>query len=116
MWTHVEPLVDAPAPAAYWESWTPKIGDRVRVRLNGECRVDWRSHDVQMTSKGLVQGHQLVEDGRLGTVSDCGEGFPCPHTKPMGHEYGIEYDTPMDALGIVWAGGHYAAGELERVP
>lgn len=27
---------------AVWEPWTPKVGDRVRVRLTGECPM----HDV----------------------------------------------------------------------
>ena len=66
-----------------WEPWTFKVGDRVRVRLSGECR--WARF-----SKALGDGHLPVEDGLEGEIVDWPEGWP----RGGGHDLAVWFDSP----------------------
>ncbi len=89
-----------------WEPWQPAVGDRVRVRLSGECRWD---------RDGIAQddpGHdEEMLDGLLGTVTK-----HVPNVWKDGHHYRVEFEvcpcglaTPDDPC-YEWL----AAIELER--
>ena len=97
---------------AIWEPWRPAVGDRVRVRLSGEC--PW---------------HELPDDlvpEATGTATSGYEGvvvpFPsdAPRDLPIvaegGHRIFVEFDTPRDMGDWTLVGAFYAAIELEPLP
>lgn len=94
-------------PDAYFEPWTPKIGDRVRVRLSGECQYSVRLG----TSGPAIQGHSAGEDGVTGTVIE----WPLAAWMRVGqgHDFAVEYDGPIESEGLTMRGAEYAACELE---
>lgn len=105
MWEAVTPLVDEPAQQAYWHDF--KVGDRVRVRLSGECRTTGPGVRVEQPNL-VVEGilHPDWVDGVEGTVGTC------PHSKCdgfNGHHIVVLYPAPN---GMSWM-GHFAACELE---
>lgn len=62
-WVEVQPLVDDAEQRAFWEPWSPKIGDRVRYRWRPECPGVY----------GLLgddQGHPPAFDRQVGRVYD----------------------------------------------
>jgi hypothetical protein len=92
----------------YWEPWTPKVGDRVRVRLSPECR-----HERQSSStREMIGSHIPEENGRVGTVAP----WPNP-TWPRrnGHDICVVFDVPI----AVTAWRHFygcAFAAIELVP
>lgn len=106
-------MVDEPR---FYEPWTPLVGQRVRVRLSGECRQD----------------HYPEEDGRIGTMSelvdwdevdeDDSREPPAP-PEMRAHRYIVDFDVPFlspDDTGLPpWLRsndyGFYCAIELERL-
>ena len=55
------PLEDDEHDTAPWEPWTPRVGDRVRVRLSGECKgSDWAT--------GCGISHAWLCDGETAVV------------------------------------------------
>lgn len=97
----------ASAPDAVVEPWHPKIGDRVRVRLNGECQLQFPA-----TAPGRLADHESF-DGYTGTVVQ-----PPWNLDPVaiaflgsqGHSYAVKFDPGQST---VWAGDFFAACELE---
>lgn len=100
-----EPDLDQP-----WEPWQPKVGDRVRVRLNGECHRRYHVMSLLGTHSDVRYGHVPEEDGRIGTVA-IGPGRP---SEPS-HRFAVVYDVPMFSDGLPIVGGAYAAIELELI-
>lgn len=91
------------------EPWRPKLGDRVRIRLNGECPADHildRDDEVGIVMSMVTQG-ELDLDGAPPTVMD------------HGHFYGVDFDHPVSdiakAMGMTWDYGAFAASELEFI-
>jgi hypothetical protein len=91
--------------AAVYEPWSPRIGDRVRVRLSGECRWD---------RDGAAKddpGHDLIWDRRLGTVVEIHRS-----AWQLGHDYLVALDACPGGEPHEPSGPHgdwFAAVELE---
>lgn len=94
-----------------WEPWLPQVGDRVRVRLSGECRIE---HDGE-------KGHPAVIDGATGVVTTlhaplCLIVGTCLYAD-QGHGYFVDLDVPVSDLPDeptnLLVGTHLAAIELE---
>jgi hypothetical protein len=122
-WETVTPLVDDDEQRTYWEPWAPKVGDRVRVTLSGECRQQFRSAQDYIGGPIVVLApttpgtHVDEESGKTGkvefVVGDEYAGRPVP--PETSHRYGVRYDTPISGRWRMW-GGCYAAIELEPLP
>lgn len=86
--------LDAP-----WEPWTPKVGDRVRIRFSAECRghVEESNPDAERA------------DGAIGTVIEW------PKKKSANHPITVAYDAPWwsPEVGATCFAGHWAVIELE---
>lgn len=96
---------------AFYEPWQPKVGDRVRVRLSGECQavcIYYRRAGAPL--------HKNIPDGRIGTVV---EGHPMIDANDArlhardGHTYPVEFDDAVLAPYGFIVGSHFAATELE---
>lgn len=103
-------------PNAVIEPWTPKVGDRVRVALNGECQHLRERTSLKHGPIGILCGHQDGEHGRIGTV--CID--PLPANFDYGnHRYLVMFDKPWEHDNgfhrARMTGAHYAACELERL-
>jgi hypothetical protein len=107
-WTPVTPLSDEPQDLAYWEPWQPKIGDRVRVRLSGECLVKGPAMSAETGKRYLCDGHPEWENGVTGVVSVCRSGRCDGFSR---HKVVVEFAHPD---GRPWM-GHFAACELEKI-
>lgn len=112
VWTPVEPMADEPEQGAFWEPQRFEVGDRVRVRLSGECQ----SHGNAEVEPGVWKdsGHRLEMEGRYGVIGPCPDNRRSPCKCFAGHPYvarGIS--TPGFELTRF---GHFAAVELERLP
>lgn len=92
------------------EPWQPQIGDRVRVRLNGECQAAFVSRFGTGQAFG-TSSHIAESDGEIGTVSVFGELL----ISNPDHPFTVEFDK------LIWSaseasfffGAAYAACELE---
>lgn len=124
-WVTVEPLVDTPDQQEYWRGipeWTPKVGDRVRVRLSGECRqvfssaLDYNDGPVVGLLPTTPTRHVDEEHGLTGIVdvvlvaNTLFRGKPIP--SDITHCFCVVFDEPLDGRWKMW-GGTYAACELE---
>lgn len=94
-----------PALAAHMERLT--VGQRVRVRLTGECGL--------MTRGGVDNQHYDVENGQEGEIGPCEwEEDECrwAHTT---HLYFVRFQTAIHfpKLHSSMYGAHYAPHELE---
>ena len=89
--------LDAP-----WEPRTFKVGDRVRIRLSGECRGRFR----RIATGEKIQ-HRRCSDGCVGRVVDV--------QRHHDHPYKIRIDPPIydPDRGTYYNGGPFAAIELE---
>lgn len=99
----------------HWEPWAPKVGQRVRVRLNGECQL--RPCSGSYYEQIGQQGHPEYENGLTGTVTN----FYRPDSDflaAQGHTVDVEYDfdnRPEIGRGRRARGGSYCALELEPI-
>jgi hypothetical protein len=99
--------------AEFWEPWTPKIGDRVRVRLSVECDAQFRRSarggDLSNMRPHAPRGHYFAkEDGEVGHVEGIlGEGQLREHRPVRGHRFAVRYESDPTKIG------GYAAIELE---
>lgn len=104
-WETVTPLTDETPQRTYWQEF--KVGDRVRVRLSGECNRVWAAESA-LANEAIV-GHPDEWNGRLGTV--------VPAVRPelfSHHPVGVEVEgDPVTLGGIVYQSGRFAACELE---
>ncbi len=113
MTQHNYPPIQPQVDPGVWqpEGMRPfQVGDRVQVRLSGECQVEGAptSHDADHG----FRGHRPAEHGMTGTVTRQKKDNQYLHTQ--GHLYQIDYDTSLkcalcDAVGGL---GSYAAAEL----
>lgn len=126
-WTPVEvqPLVDNQEQRQWWQpivsalsDWEPKVGDRVRVRLSGECQQDGYAGSLKQNILVSHVGHYPSEEGVTGTVVVCAyierDGFCIEES----HRVVIKFDTAFKDMvpGVAIQRGHYAACELELLP
>ncbi len=90
-----------------WAPWQPKVGDRVRVRLSGECRIEC----LPLSPQGMagLLGHPNTVNGQVGTII-AGELAYYVH---RGHPYKVQFDDPFQWNGRAWPSTHLAAVELE---
>ena len=106
-----------------------RMGERVRVRLSGECRTevvyvcmrceDDCDHDTER------RGHDPAEDGAVGRIDSVPNDQPFDPESILGrailrdpgfwaHEYAVEFDAPVHPAGAdPQMCIHYAANELE---
>lgn len=90
----------------YWEPWKPKVGDRVEVRVSGEC--GWRG-DPGSAAEQRGEGHPAWMDGKTGEVVEID---PTPGAAAVGHRYLIDWDVPHVEGWRTFVGSAYAAAEL----
>jgi hypothetical protein len=117
VWEPVEPLTDETADAVFWAPQEFKVGDRVRVRMTGECRFH------HMGNAHLTADYTLIDALRDGTLG--GPGFMGANgaigtiqavsqsDDDEGHPYLVS-----DAQSGRWdrVDDFFAASELEPVP
>ena len=94
----------------FFEPWHPEVGQRVRVRLSGECRAP-----LEPLSGGLRVGatyrHPQEFDGLSGTVIETRDKF----YENSGHQYHVQLDTHVWVNGEPFWLDHFAAIELEPI-
>jgi hypothetical protein len=83
----------------FWEPWAFEPGDRVEIRLNGECEFNVSDNLGHGTDARYAEAFR---NGMAGTVTH----EACwPTARKAGHRYVVKWDG-------VEAGGWYAAAEL----
>lgn len=105
-------IADLDAPI---EPWQPKVGDRVRIRLGGECNIRPAHEGVTLSGRRVpdpgTPGHaDPCRDGLLGTVIERPPGLGGVDWR--GHTYAVRYDHALVGTDNV-IGSFYAACELE---
>lgn len=96
--------------------WRPEgmrdfvAGDRVRVRLSGECRATWMSYSLITNLPTGPKAHHPLEEGRTGKVLRRPFGHPAQRED---HPHFVWYDDPMSTGEGLMVGGSYAPNELE---
>lgn len=98
-------VIDLDAPWLPEGARVPQPGDRVRVRLSGECRVRFALRDGAGEPQGSQAGHFAVEDGKTGVVMRM---IDYPH-----HQYVVALDVPTVCAGMMIESIGYCAHELE---
>lgn len=102
-------------PDALWQPWQPKPGDRVRVRLSGECRAELPP-ECAGRLYGLVFAHEGIPDGVTGTVVAMeGYGPNLAHFERIGHTTAVSFDERVRVGGIEWKEVEFAPSELEAL-
>lgn len=82
------------------------IGDRVRIRLNGEYPM------IPLKHGGEIAAHQPTEDGRVGTITDITQD----HTACLYHVRFDERFAPFPSFPETTIGHWlYTAAELDRL-
>ena len=92
-----------------WEPWTPKVGDRVRIRLNGECAQNW-PHDYAYGGNcpGVRRiGHDEREHDRTGTIR-------ITDMPVQSHPYLVKLDAPF--IWECWRMEHVSCAAIELEP
>lgn len=98
------------------KSWQPRVGQRVRIVLNGECQL--RPCEGSYYARIGQIGHPSYEQGLTGTVSSFHDVTEAEHDvmAQQGHLIDVEYDRhvyPTLPDGRLARGGTYCAFELE---
>jgi hypothetical protein len=110
----VEALADVwdREPDTIWEPWRPEVGQRVQIRLSGECQHEATSvHLVTGVEMGRAYGHPADLDGRTGQVGVA--PTPSDLSWSDGHVYAVYLDEPLlVADGVRVVGLALAACEL----
>lgn len=97
----------------YWEPWTPKMGQRVRVRLSPECRGLSHESTVEEGYVGYRVGHPEEIDGCTGTVGLFPPDMARIHTDDS-HPYWVDLKTSPYVKGRGYCyGTALAAAEIE---
>lgn len=93
-----------------WEPITFRVGDRVRVRVNPECRIEGNPGSV--VHRMGRRGHLPGENGLTGTVIEVGDKHG--RLSQQGHPYEVHFDRGVLDLGDGVRGCcvNYAAIEL----
>jgi hypothetical protein len=107
---------DVEVPPAWFTESQPtfKVGDRVRVRLIGECALK-PTPGSYFERIGQI-GHPEYENGVTGVVTAVGRRGD--YLSDQGHTIDVDYDVPCRPLlpsGRWMGGGTYCAQELERL-
>lgn len=110
-------------PTPEWvESWQPREGDRVVVRVTPECRyqVGYMTEDDE-ADEIRREGHDPAEDGQIGTVDTVEPiDFRYRHRAPFDRQHAahrvlVLFDTPV-SVGVTaypqWV-QYFAVAELE---
>jgi hypothetical protein len=93
--------------------WVPpgarefQVGDRVKVRLSGECRLTFRRQRMQsgqIFASGVT--HEREADQQTGIIKEC-ETFDDGHSLHV--RFDEEIETPDGYLVLAW----YAPSELD---
>lgn len=113
----------------FWEPWQPEIGQRVRVKLNGECQVEAHGaappptvSDDELRSMmqagedvanryyrdEWITGHPEVVNGVSGTVTSVDR-----RSDMAGHYYRVMFDQTVEPGALI--GIDLAAVELEAI-
>lgn len=88
-------------PAGMWEPWTPEKGQRVRVKLSGECRgMYWPL---------VAGGHEPAMNGKEGRVY-------ATWPDRSGHNYLVILDEPVAVEGFEKPLTHFQLSALEIEP
>lgn len=99
-----------------FERWMPKVGDRVRVRISGECGVQGGS--LSPISKAGVTAHFPDEDGATGTVYDPFLVHPAKSVEMLmaqGHTVFVRLDQEIPAPGSYFGSVNASAYALSEV-
>lgn len=98
----------------FYEPWHPEVGQRVRVRLSGECNLPTRAGTP---SAHMQPGHDVKFDGLIGTVTD--RSLICDDDREFldhyGHLYEVEFDIPVLIGNTVFQAEDLAAIEIEPI-
>ena len=111
-WRSSEVLIDADLSGIDVVSYQAqiKVGDRVRVRLSGECQTRGKVRDPY-TGKYEVRTHPDFADGLIGTVIVCTHCLDARCSLYEGHPFLIRMDHDF-GTGKTY-GAYFAASELE---
>ncbi len=90
----------------YVEPWTPKVGDRVRVRISGECNRP-NHWDSWANDLGVKTGHLPICHGMTGIVFRI-------DARDDQHSYAVEFFDPLPWTEP-FAADRFAAIELEPI-
>lgn len=107
--------VDYPqSEGEYWEPWQPQVGQRVRVRLRGECPY---SVNTAFQQRGHEGCHSPCADGVVGTVAStqfAARGLDTAHHYQVALlvECRRDHEIPQGQKPCYADWGHYAAIEL----
>lgn len=119
-WQRIDDMDAETARRTAYEPWRPRPGDRVRIRLNGECEHRYKFAGIAGGPPVYATGvpHRLeLENGRLGRVIESQQW--ATDEDVHAHVYMVLYDdpipTPWLSYGQDIAGQAYAAIELEQV-
>jgi hypothetical protein len=91
----------------FWELWQPKVGDRVKVRLSGECDFRRTVHAQSDPQRRFTIPHFQQTDGEIGVVLLV--------KATSRHRWSHPYFVGLNSLigRVVPAGDAFAAIELE---
>ena len=109
---HADTQIGRAVQAILDARYQPKVGDRVRIRLSGECDVDWGA--------SYKSGHPSTFDGMEGTIIE--DRRPLDTEWGQTHPFPVRFDdmvfVPLFANGDDgwWAGNYFSSTELERLP
>lgn len=101
------------AEQRFYEPWQPTVGQRVRVRLSGECRR--KLTDGVGKQIGRRFGHHESFDGIGGVVTS---PLFASHSEPnssQGHPYLVLFESDVTIDGHECVGDYFAAIELEPI-
>ena len=97
----------------HWHPDPLSVGDRVRVRLNGECRFTVPADPDIPGDTDFLMEHDVAQHGLTGVIDEISDD------PWFGHGYGVAFDHPYilaDEDGprpIVWYA--FARVELDRL-
>ena len=106
-------LHDSETTPQFWEPVTFKVGNRVRVRLSGECQLEHQQDGPAHRRGHIDRGHAPEEDGAIGTVLAYRDSPSTDWVAAQGHCIRVEFDDLVVIKGHPYSGSYYAAAELE---
>lgn len=89
-----------------------QVGDYVRVRLSGECRIEGRPLFVSdhLPTGQVTHGHDPREDGATGTITEMAQS-----ARKWTHPYLVTFDRVLKIHAGLFDAISYAPSELELV-
>lgn len=99
--------------------WSPasarpfRVGDRVRIQINPECRAMFSPFDpIVQKFVGRPVPHPTSENGIAGTVIEIHPEFMRSQRAP-GHIFLVDFDCPIREWSVTWFRGLVCFQELE---